>query len=219
MERSVFWPSKWLKIYSDNSDIDYCLVVAAEEADWLLCDAYQRWRLLRSGPPIEAFGRPPRGTILSEGAGAVLLGRDGPVGIDAISTGAHYRQRREAGRKLRGSFEADRRTRKSELLSPAQTAPSLIRRKPMRLGKTIPGAPVYTPKPALGESVAAGGLWQVIVAAQVLTTKAASFSAIELPRPRNRIRRFPAGAGLRESNRDQLRTQPAGRRRPVVDLG
>ena len=30
------------------------------------------------------------------------------------------------------------------------------------------GAPVYTPKPALGESVAAGGVWQTICAAQAL---------------------------------------------------
>ena len=27
--------------------IDFCLIVGAEEVDWLLCDAYARWRLLR----------------------------------------------------------------------------------------------------------------------------------------------------------------------------
>src|SRR5438046_7959344 len=31
---------------------DYCLVVGAEEADWLLCDAYRKWRLLHS--PVAA---------------------------------------------------------------------------------------------------------------------------------------------------------------------
>jgi len=30
-----------------NEALDYCLVVGAEEVDWLLCDAYRRWRLLR----------------------------------------------------------------------------------------------------------------------------------------------------------------------------
>ena len=52
-----------------DPELEYCLIVAAEEADWLLCDAYRKWRLLRSGPPIEVYGR-PKGTILSEGAGA-----------------------------------------------------------------------------------------------------------------------------------------------------
>src|SRR5206468_7697598 len=31
-----------------NEAVDYCLVVGTEEIDWLLCDAYRRWRLLRS---------------------------------------------------------------------------------------------------------------------------------------------------------------------------
>ena len=26
--------------------LDHCLVVGAEEVDWLLCDAYRKWRLL-----------------------------------------------------------------------------------------------------------------------------------------------------------------------------
>src|ERR1041385_5361641 len=73
-----------------NEAIDYCLVVAAEEADWLLCDAYHKWRLLRSTPPIEPFHDPPRGTILSEGAGAILVGRNGPIQIDQIVSGTNF---------------------------------------------------------------------------------------------------------------------------------
>lgn len=29
-----------------NPELERCLVVGAEEADWLLCDAYRKWRLL-----------------------------------------------------------------------------------------------------------------------------------------------------------------------------
>src|SRR3712207_7903201 len=39
----------------ENPAIERCLVIAAEEADWLLCDAYSRWRLVRKQPPIEVF--------------------------------------------------------------------------------------------------------------------------------------------------------------------
>src|SRR3712207_5709483 len=60
----------------ENPAIERCLVVAAEEADWLLCDAYSRWRLARKEPPIEVFAEKPRGTILSEGAGAIVLARE-----------------------------------------------------------------------------------------------------------------------------------------------
>src|SRR5438093_7044516 len=66
----------------ERETLDRCLVVGAEETDWLLCDAYHKWRLLRSAPPIEPFQQPPRGTILSEGAGAVLLSRNGAVQVE-----------------------------------------------------------------------------------------------------------------------------------------
>src|SRR5437588_12831274 len=80
-----------------SETFDHCLVVGAEESDWLLCDAYRRWRLFRSEPRLEPFQRPPRGMILSEGAGAVLLGRNGPMEIEKIAGGTNFRRQREAG--------------------------------------------------------------------------------------------------------------------------
>ncbi|HEX8897288.1 MAG TPA: beta-ketoacyl synthase N-terminal-like domain-containing protein, partial [Chthoniobacterales bacterium] len=81
--------------------VNYCLVIGAEEADWLLCDAYRKWRLLRSAPPVEPFQQPPRGTILSEGAGAILLCSEGlaaasPISIEKISGGTNFSKQREA---------------------------------------------------------------------------------------------------------------------------
>src|SRR5437773_4960736 len=58
-----------------DGSLDYCLIVGTEEVDWLLCDAYWRWRLLRSAPPMEPFCKQKRGMILSEGAGAIVLAR------------------------------------------------------------------------------------------------------------------------------------------------
>src|SRR5437773_5274371 len=62
-----------IKMASDlmeNKSLEACLIIGAEEADWILCDAYHKWRLIKKDPPIELFRDPPRGTILSEGAGA-----------------------------------------------------------------------------------------------------------------------------------------------------
>src|SRR6478609_12083806 len=78
-----------------NEAIDHCLIVGTEEVDWLLCDAYRRWRLLRSAPPIEPFGQ-RRGMILSEGAGAVLLGRKGHFRIESAHPGGNFTKRVEA---------------------------------------------------------------------------------------------------------------------------
>src|SRR5213075_956126 len=78
-----------------DKSLDYCLVVGTEEVDWLLCDAYRRWRLLRSAPPIEPFGKQKRGMILSEGAGAIVLARDGFVTIERAHPGGHFSKRAE----------------------------------------------------------------------------------------------------------------------------
>ena len=150
--------------------IDYCLVVAAEEADWLLCDAYQKWRILRSAPPIEVFRLPARGTILSEGAGAVVLAREGPVEIQAIELAPHYQQRKSAKGKLKDVLRTIVRPDVSAAVASANGT-FIDQAELESLTETLPQAVVYTPKPALGESVGASSLWQVIVAAQALRTK------------------------------------------------
>src|SRR5438045_9031884 len=84
-----------------NESLDYCLVVGSEEIDWLLCDAYRRWRFLRLAPPIEPFSTQNRGMILSEGAGAIVLARDGLVTIERAPPGGYFNSRAEAEQILR----------------------------------------------------------------------------------------------------------------------
>jgi 3-oxoacyl-(acyl-carrier-protein) synthase len=152
-----------------NDELDYCLVVGTEEADWLLCDAYRKWRLLRSAPPIEPFLKPPKGMILSEGAGAILLGRQGPVKVDITHIGAHYSKRREATESLQRVLRCVGPADGAIVLASANGT-FIDEAEARAVSKALPKAIVYTPKPALGESVGAGGLWQVIVAAQALRT-------------------------------------------------
>jgi 3-oxoacyl-(acyl-carrier-protein) synthase len=147
--------------------LDYCLVVGAEEADWLLCDAYRRWRLLRLTPPVEPFSEKKRGMILSEGAGAVLLARDGAVVIECTHPGICYRRRSEAEDVLKrilcdlGQMEID-------FVISSANGTFIDQAECEALGQTIPDAFVYTAKPALGESVGAAGLWQIILGTQAL---------------------------------------------------
>src|SRR5260370_2577976 len=80
-----------------NDALDYCLVVGAEEVDWLLCDAYHKWRLLRLEPPVEPFNEVAKGMILSEGAGAVLLAREGLIKIESTHAAGYSPKRAGSG--------------------------------------------------------------------------------------------------------------------------
>jgi 3-oxoacyl-(acyl-carrier-protein) synthase len=152
-----------------NRELDYCLVVGAEEADWLLCDAYRRWRLLRSAPPIEPFHRPAKGMILGEGAGAILLGREGAVKIDMTHPGEYYFGRQKASKSLQ-RIVTELAAPEMEIVVASANGTFIDEVERQAIGKVLPKASVYSVKPALGESVGASGPWQVIVAAQALRT-------------------------------------------------
>jgi 3-oxoacyl-(acyl-carrier-protein) synthase len=153
-----------------GDDLDYCLVVAAEEADWLLCDAYHKWRLLRSAPPVEPFQRPPRGTILSEGAGAILIGKMGPIQIERISSGTNFSKQREAGAAM-GKVFAELCVTPTDLVSASANGTFIDDAEQTAILKHSPQARVYSVKQALGEGVGASSLWQTIAAAQALITQ------------------------------------------------
>ena len=169
-----------------NEKLDYCLVVGAEEADWLLCDAYHKWRLLRAAPPITPFEQPPRGTILSEGAGAILLRREGPasarpgrskdrpsassVYIDCICAGTNFRHQREASAAIQKVF-AMLSDPPSDFVSASANGTFVDEAEGQAIAEHCSDTPVYAAKAALGESVGASSLWQTICAAEVLLTK------------------------------------------------
>ncbi len=150
-----------------NEALDYCLVVGAEEVDWMLCDAYRRWRLLRLAPPVEPFGRIDRGMILSEGAGAILLRRDGPIIIEGTHAGGNYRKRAEA-EELMKRILCDLSRTKIDFVISSANGTFIDKAESRVLQQVIPDAFVYTAKPALGESVGAAGLWQIILGGQAL---------------------------------------------------
>src|SRR5205807_3233756 len=143
-----------------TSNLEACLVVAAEEIDPLVCEAYRQWRLLRDPKKPETG----RGMIMSEGAGALLLKRsNGGLEIDQIVPGANFFRRSEAAARL-GCVVARLQNKIGFCVGSAN-------------GTFIDGAeraavgdemPLYSPKIALGESVGASVFWQLITAAQAL---------------------------------------------------
>jgi 3-oxoacyl-(acyl-carrier-protein) synthase len=153
-----------------SETLDRCLVVGAEEADWLLCDAYRKWRLLRSAPPLEPFKQPPRGTILSEGAGAVLLSRSGVIRLEKIAAGTNFRRQSEAGDSLEKIF-AELGAEEVDLVVASANGTFIDAAERAAALRYSPSANVYAMKGALGESVGASSLWQTICGAQCLRTQ------------------------------------------------
>jgi 3-oxoacyl-(acyl-carrier-protein) synthase len=155
-----------------SGDLDFCLVVGAEEVDPVVCEAYRQWRFLRN--PNKPIGR---GMIMSEGAGAVLLERsdNGSVSsleadvstprIEQIVPGKNFFRRSEAAAEL-GAVVA-RLENRIEFGVGSANGTFIDRAERAAVGNELP---LYSPKIALGESVGASVLWQVIVAAQALKT-------------------------------------------------
>ncbi len=160
--------------------LDRCLVIAAEETDWLLCNAYAKWRLLRSAPPIETFESPPRGMILSEGAGAILLERSGTVVVDRIEAGSNFAMRTEAAARVDKVFAplCDGEAIDLVIASANGTFIDLAERRAIL--RHCPDAVVFAPKQLLGESVGASALWQLICAAESLRTQRLPASSLPI---------------------------------------
>jgi 3-oxoacyl-(acyl-carrier-protein) synthase len=152
----------------ENEALNYCLVVGAEEADWLVCDAYRKWRLSRDAPPIEPFQMPPRGTILSEGAGALLLARAGDVIIDRASAGANFSRRSDARAAVDRVFAELCASDKPSAVVASANGTFIDAAERRAIEKHCAGASVQTPKVSLGESIGAAGIWQIIYAAETL---------------------------------------------------
>ena len=153
----------------ENPAIDRCLVVGAEEADWLLCDAYHRWHLLGTEAPARLFARRGRGTILSEGAGAVLLDRNGATAIDQIDAGCNFRRQNEAASCVEQVFRGLDATSEDVIFASANGT-FIDAAERSAISRFVPDANVFSPKAALGESVGTSTLWQVICAVQALRT-------------------------------------------------
>ena len=160
-----------------DGSLDYCLVVGTEEIDWMLCDAYRRWRLLRLAPPIEPFSKQKRGMILGEGAGAIVLTRlsrhgaveeEGrPITIERVHPGGCYEKRGEA-EKILVRMLGDLSEIAADFVISSANGTFVDLAEQGALEQVMPNAITYTAKPALGESVGASGLWQVILGTQAL---------------------------------------------------
>jgi 3-oxoacyl-(acyl-carrier-protein) synthase len=154
----------------EDHRLDHCLVIGTEETDWLLCSAYRRWRLLRTAPPIEPFQEPAKGTILSEGAGAVLLSRTGSVRLERIICGPDFTSQSLAKDSIEAIFSQLCESR-VDLVLVSANGTFIDGAEHSAISKHCSRAQILAIKGALGESVGASAFWQIICGAQSLLTQ------------------------------------------------
>lgn len=129
-------------------EVDYCLVVGAEEIDWVLCAGYRDWRF---------------GALLAEGAGAVLLTRGpGLVEVAQIHDGVSFATRAEA---VGATAQVWRELPACDVVIGSANGSWTDRVEAAALPRDTV---VFSLKHALGEALGASALWQVVAGALAL---------------------------------------------------
>jgi 3-oxoacyl-(acyl-carrier-protein) synthase len=105
--------------------------------------------------------------ILSEGAGAVLLGHDGSVEVERTNAGGYYCKRAQVEQALKAIL-SNLSESKIDIVIASANGTFIDKAECGAISQTTPGGFVYTAKAALGESVGAAGIWQTIVGAKAL---------------------------------------------------
>jgi 3-oxoacyl-(acyl-carrier-protein) synthase len=156
-----------IELLTMHHEVERCLVVGTEEADWILADAFASWRMATNQDQFEVYGR-VSGTIFGEGAAAVLLGRTGPIAITCSSAGHpfwSFRHSTIAARELLQRMDPERAP---DLIVSSANSTFADEVERTLFCDAYPSVPVYAPKPAIGEALGASGLLQVALAGLAL---------------------------------------------------
>jgi hypothetical protein len=147
----------WLQ----SGEVDGCLVIGAEECDWMVADAFHRFE---------------RRVVVSEGAGALYLqaGTRGNLSSRAVRldciTDAHSFLRRqsrmEAAQAMRAQLPGGGAVERELLCDGTQQA-NMLDKSERRVWEDWAGARL-SPKLVLGEGLAAAPAWQCVAAADAL---------------------------------------------------
>ena len=90
-----------------------------------------------------------------------MLARDGLVTIERAHPGGHFRKRAEAADVLKRIL-GDLRQPEIDLIISSANGTFVDQAEFKALQEIVPNALIYTAKPALGENVGGGGLWQIM---------------------------------------------------------
>ncbi len=148
-----------------TSDIDQCVVVGAEECDWVLCEAYRDW----------GFARTP----LAEGAAALVVNRTGSLALVTHPGVTFFRQSRAAAALDRVLAELGK-SGNAEYVVRSANGSFIDRAEAAALAANLPAAGELFLKRSLGEAPGASALLQTVAAAVAIEKKAAQTALVSV---------------------------------------
>lgn len=138
--------------------VDGCLVVAAEELDWLTADAFRHFS---------------RSVTCAEGAGAVYLAaapaNSTTVELDAVTDGIPFTDRVSVGDAIRLSAAGLPAAKGDELLVDGLRGAARLDRAEVAAWRDWQG-PRVSPKSILGEALTASAAWQCVAACEAVAS-------------------------------------------------
>lgn len=138
-----------------TGEVDYCLVVAAQELDWITCEAYGRWGLIQD--------HQNSASVFSEGGAAIVLAREsGRCRVSAMHPGYSYPTGSDAETGLEAMLKELLAGWQVDVVVSSASGSRLDRAVKNGVAKHVPSARVVAPKSVLGESLACSTLQQVI---------------------------------------------------------
>lgn len=146
--------------------VDACLVVASEEADWIVADALRKYS--RSLP-------------LAEGAGAILLARSAaaPVKLSRITDVQRYSEHGSRSQATRAVAEQLGGGDGETVLCAGTLRHGGLFRAEREAWADWPGRTIEV-KPVAGEALSAGAMWQCVLAARALQSEGATRAQVSL---------------------------------------
>jgi 3-oxoacyl-(acyl-carrier-protein) synthase len=151
------------QLLANQRELELCVVVGTEEADWILSDAFESWRMATRSPDFEVFGK-LQGTIFGEGAAAVVLGRTAGIPVMRIGPGLSFFSQRDALAAARQVIESMVEGEIPDCVISSANGTFVDQIEERVLRELLPKALVYSYKPALGEALGASAVFQTVFA-------------------------------------------------------
>jgi 3-oxoacyl-(acyl-carrier-protein) synthase len=155
------------QLFVNQPQLELCVVVGTEEADWILSDAFDSWRMVTRNSDFEVFGE-PQGTIFSEGAAAIVLGRTHGIPVVRSGPGLSFFSRRDALAAARQVIAPMIHGEAPDCVICSANGTFVDQIEEGVLREFLPTTLVYSYKPALGEALGASALFQTVFAALAL---------------------------------------------------
>jgi len=147
-----------------SAQADACIIAGAEEVDWVLCEAYGKWRLASSSTQVGSN----HGALIAEGAAAILLSRAGQFRLQSITGGVPFFRQSEGSASLAAALrQLPPDIRPTRVISSANGT-FVDHAERAAIEAAFGPLPTLFPKISLGDPFGASALMQIICATQSL---------------------------------------------------